>query len=79
MYMRPPKIPEVSSSPQHNSSLGSKLKQFYLERDITLKDLAALIGGGIAADTVRRAMNGSHLTPRVRYKLERFLERVRAA
>ena len=61
------------------SDLGEKLKRFYLEQDVTLKVLASLIGGGIAVDTLRRAMNGARLSPRVGYKLERFLERVRAA
>lgn len=52
--------------------LRDRLTHFYFEKDLSFRQIAALIGG-VSYEAVRRCIHGGRLRPRTAYKIERFL------
>ena len=63
------------SKDTNSNGLAARLSSFRLEKGYTYRRLAALISG-VAPNTVRRAELGFHLTKRIAFKIERFLNGV---
>lgn len=61
--------------PQDKPTLASRLEAFRVEKNLTNKALAALIGS-ISGETIRRAQLGLHLSPRISARLDNFLTKM---
>ena len=51
------------------------LATFYFEKDLSFRQIAALVGG-VSFEAIRRALSGRRMRPRTAFKIERFLRGV---